>query len=194
MEDWRLVMTCCADEALLCVDGCGRLVWEQRGRHFESIDIGCFQPESDEKHILVDIDHTEPNLSLLQIYGECGALVGEINTVYSRHHLMIKWANEPAEQFVACEERMLVSGVTGEPLARFATPMPDNTRFDQSTRNSEHAKRGVFHLLGHTANLFGHGRDDLLLTTNPGGAVWTYRNSGKQGNALLGTGCNVTLY
>jgi hypothetical protein len=177
-QDWRLVCSCCGDQALLGLDGRGRVLWSHRGRHFESIGIGRMAAGPDAIRILVDIDHGTPGQGPLQIYAADGRLLGEINTVYSRIHPLIRWDDAPVERFVACEDRLLVSGETGRPLARFATPLPDGVAFDQSERPTEHRRRGAFHLLGWVGNFFGAGRQDLMLTTNPGGLVWLYRNPG----------------
>ena len=193
-EDTRLVLTCCSGEALMCVDGCGELVWEVKGRHFESINIGLFFPDSDEKSILVDIDHADPGLGPLHVYDQDGALIGEINTIYSRHHPLITWGGEPLERIVACEERMLVSGDTGKPTARFAMPSGKDMIFEQTERSREHVTRGESHLLGLSANLFGNGCQDLMLSTNPGRAVWLYRNPGRSKDLSIGSGRNFTLY
>ena len=194
-EDWRLVFTCCADYALLCVDGCGRLMWEQRGQHFESIGIGQFFSDRADAQVLVDIDHQTPGTSPLHLYDQHGVLLGEFNSVSSRVHPLIRWDDASIDQFVACEDRLLVSGETGQPLARFATPLPDGVDFDQTEVPDAHKKLGNFHLLGYAGNLFGTGNQDLLFTTNPGGVIWLYRNpGGTTSNAEIGLGRNVTLY
>ena len=194
-EDWRLAFTCCADNALLCLDGCGGVVWERRGRHFESIRVGRLIPGCANEQILVDIDHAEPGKSPLQIYALDGTLLGAINSVYGRQHPLIRWSGAAVDRIVACEDRMLVSGETGLPLARFATPVPAGMRFEQTERPQEHLARGAFHLLGHVGSFFGGARQDLMLGTNPGGAIWLYRNpGGASGDVPPGTGKNVTLY
>ena len=80
-------------------------------------------------------------------------------------------------------------------LARFMTPVPAGMRFEQTERPQEHLARGRFHLLGHVGSFFGGARQDLMLSTNPGGAIWLYRNpGGASGGVPTGTGKNVTLY
>ncbi len=194
-DAWRLILSCCGDQALLCLDGNGRLIWEQRGLHFESVRIGALLPGDAPQQMLVDIDHTVPGLSPLHIYASNGELLGEMNSVYGRVHPLIRWDAAALDRIVACEDRLLVSGETGRPEARFATPLPDGVVFEQTERPREHQARGAFHLLGHVGNLFGNGRQDLLLTTNPGGMVWVYRNPGGPAtDTAVGTGTNVTLY
>lgn len=197
-SDWRLLFTCCADHALLCLDGNGALVWERRGLHFESIDVGQFRPERAEPDLLVDIDHAAPGRCPLHVYDAAGTLLGEINSAYGRHHPLLRWGADAVQRIVACEDRMLLSGATGRPLARFATPLPAGVAFEQAERSPEHTARGRYQLLAHTGSLFGTGRQDLLLATNPGGVLWLYRNPG--GGPMVpsglppGTGRNVTLY
>jgi hypothetical protein len=194
-EDWRLVLSCCGDQALLCLDGLGRLVWEHRGMHFESIGIGRLSSDCTHPQILVDIDHATPGKSPLHIYDHDGTLRGEINSIYGRLHPLVHWGSSRVAQIVACEDRLLVSGETGLPLARFATPLPEGVAFEQAERCGEHVKRGAFHLLGQVGNLFGAGQSDLLLSTNPGGVIWLFRNPGGTATAIpCGTGRNVTLY
>jgi hypothetical protein len=196
--DWRLLFTCCADQALLCLDGNGGPLWERRGLHFESINVGRLRPDPAEPDILVDIDHATPGRCPLHVYDAAGTLLGEVNSVYGRHHPLIRWGADAVQRIVACEDRMLLSGETGRPLARFATPLPDAVAFEQTERSAEHAARGDFQLLAHTGDLFGSGRQDLLFCTNPGGVVWLYRNPGgglaDSARPPLGTGRNVTLY
>jgi hypothetical protein len=190
---WRFALTACGDNAIVCVDGHGRTVWAHHGRHFESIRVGAYRPGG--VQLVVDIDHADPGQGPLLLYDADGVWLGDIGTVYSRHHPVVHWDASGLARIVACEDRLLVSGETGVPLARFATPLPDGVAFLQAQRNTEHARRGAFHLLGHAGNLFGAGRDDLLLCTNPGGAVWLYRNTaGPAAGAALGTRSNVTLY
>lgn len=194
-EAWRLVLACCGDQALLCMDGLGRLVWEQRGLHFESLFIGRLLSGCAEQQILVDIDHRTPGKSPLHIYDADGILLGELNSVYGRIHPLLRWGDEPVDRIASCGDRLLVSGETGLPLARLHTPVPEGVVFDQAERPREHIDRGAFHLLGHVGSLFGQGRQDLMLSTNPGGVIWLYRNPGEEAKTgSLGTGPNVTLY
>jgi len=194
-EDWRLAFACCADNALLCLDGRGRLVWEQRGLHFESLFIGRLIPGCEDAQILVDIDHAEPGKSPLHVYDLDGRLLGAMNSIYGRQHPLLCWNDAPVDRIVACEDRLLISGETGIPLARFDTPVPPGMQFDQGERPKEHLIRGNFHVLGHVGNLFGGCGHDLMLTTNPGGVIWLYRNPcSVSGTIPLGTGKNVTLY
>jgi hypothetical protein len=194
-EDWRLVLTCCGDNALLCLDGRGNLIWRRRGLHFESIDIARFVPGSASRQLVVDIDHAEPGRSPLHVLDGEGRLLGELNSVYGRHHRLVRWADAEVDRIVMCEDRLLVSGQTGEPLCRLHTPIPAGVCFDQSARPQEHRNRGEFHLLGRVGNLFGTGAQDLMLTTNPGGVIWLYRNPGPAlSDRPLGTGRNATLY
>ncbi len=194
-EDWRLVLSCCSDDALLCLDGNGELIWENRGLHFESVCIGNLIPGDESMQILVDIDHRTPGKSPLQIFSEKGKMIGEINSIYGRIHPLIKWDDLSTDKIVACEDRLLVSGADGQPLARFSTPLPAGVIFEQEERPLEHLNRGDYHLIGHTGNIFGNGCQDIMFTTNPGGVIWLYENPGKISQGLpLGTGENVTLY
>jgi hypothetical protein len=194
-EEWLLLATCCGDKALLCFDGRGQVVWEDRGLHFESLFIGRMVKGSDQQQILVDIDHTDPGKSPLRVYNLDGSLRGECNSIYGRHHPLVAWGNDPVDRIVACEDRLLVSGETGLPLARFATPLPDGTMFDQAERPGEHKARGLFHLIGRVGNLFGAGCQDLMFSTDPGGFIWIYRNPCSRNQGVpLGTGKNATLY
>lgn len=194
LQDWRLAMSCCGDHALLCIDGAGRLVWQQRGLHFESICVGRLCPQLGSEQFVVDIDHAPQGTSPIHVYDFDGRLLGAINTVYSRQHPLIAWGPEGIDRIVACENRLLLDGQSGRPLARLNTPAPAGVQFEQTERCDEHKQRGDFHLLGFRGNLFGAGRNDLMLTTNPGGLAWLYRNPGPTGDLPLGTGKNVTLY
>ncbi|MCC7493200.1 MAG: hypothetical protein IT204_12660 [Fimbriimonadaceae bacterium] len=191
---WRLLLTCCGDHQLLCVDGRGELLWRQTGRHFESLHLADFAGRG-EPQILVDIDHTEPRRAPLEVYAADGTPRVVLNTVYSRFHPVLTWGDDPTPRLVACEDRLLVDGAAGQPLARFETPLPAGVRFDQRANPQEHRDRGAFHLIGLAGNLFGHGQPDLLLHSNPGGVIWVYRNPARAvGTQPLGLGRNVTLY
>ncbi len=193
-QDWRLVMTCCADFVLLCIDGNGRAVWQHRGLHFESICVGRLGSGQGEQFV-VDIDHAPKGDSPIHAYDFEGVKLGEFNTVYSRQHPLVAWGESGIDRVVACEDRLLVDGLSGRPLARLNTPLPPNVQFEQTERCGEHKERGDFHLLGFKGNIFGDGREDLLLTANPGGVVWLYHSPRPAAAKLpLGTGRNVTLY
>ena len=194
-EDWRLVFSCCGDNALLCLDGRGDLVWQRRGQHFESIDTGRLVRSRAGRQLLVDIDHAEPGKSPLQVLDSDGQLLGNLNSVYGRHHRLVHAMDAEVDWIVMCEDRLLVSSETGVPLRRLQTPVPTGACFDSSERPKEHCDRGEFHLLGRVGNLFGADGQDLLFSTNPGGVIWLYRNvGGASRKSPLGTGVNVTLY
>lgn len=191
---WRLVLTCCGDQQLLCIDGSGKVIWRARGRHFESLHLADFAGLG-EPQILVDIDHTERRRAPLEVYDADGAPRVVLNTTYGRFHPVLTWGDDPTPRVVACEDRLLVSGADGRPLARFDTPLPEGVVFDQSANPAEHRARGAYHLIGSVGNLFGHGQPDLLLHTNPGGVLWLYRNPARAPGPLApGLGRNVTLY
>ena len=195
-EDWRLVMTCCEDHALLCLDGNGHLQWECRGLHYESLSIVRRFSGSEEAHILVDIDHTAPGKSPLHLYDQYGTLQGEMNSRHGRHHPLLRWQDSSADQIALCGDQLLVSAANGNPLARFATPLPDTVHFSQAARVSEHQTRGDYHLLGYAGHIFGANRQDFMLYSNPGGMIWLYRNPQEQtGDDTKDLAAkNVTLY
>ena len=108
--DWRLVLTCCGDSQLLCIDGTGRVIWRHTGRHFESLTIADFAGLG-EPQVLVDIDHTPGGAAPLEVYGADGAARLVLNTSYGRFHPVLNWGDDSAPCIVACEDRLLVSGV-----------------------------------------------------------------------------------
>ncbi|MBI5835462.1 MAG: VCBS repeat-containing protein [Armatimonadetes bacterium] len=192
--DWRLVLTCCGDQQLLCMDGAGKVIWRQTGRHFESLHLADFAGLG-EGQILVDIDHTERSRAPMEVYAADGTTRVVLNTTYGRFHPVLTWGDDPTPRLVACEDRLLVSGADGRPLARFATPTPDDVAFDQSANAAEHRAMGDYHLIGQVGNLFGQGQPDLMLHSNPGGMIWLYRNPARaRGSLAPGLGPNVTLY
>ncbi len=103
--DFRLVLTCCGANNIAMIDGTGQIVWEQAGRHFESIDVGHFLPGQAEPQVIVDIDHQPLGKSPIWILDARGKQVGQITTNYSRHHALLDWDGDGYDEIVVGHNR-----------------------------------------------------------------------------------------
>ncbi len=173
-KDTRIALTFCGGNGLAVVDGNGRIQWEIRGYHFESIQLGRILPDEPVPQLLVDIDHQPHGASPVWVVGGDGKALGQLITNYSRQHRLIDWNGDGLDEFVIAHNRSLYDH-TGKRMATFKVPAAAS--------------------IVHVGDMDGDRRNDLIFTT--GDAVYVFRNEkGAQSPAPvpLGTGSNVTLY
>ncbi|MDA3959687.1 MAG: hypothetical protein PF961_02770 [Planctomycetota bacterium] len=120
--------------------------------------------------------------------------MGLFNSTRSRQHPLLRWGERSCDGIVFCENRVLVDGLTGEPVLRFATPEPAGLVIDATGQSGEHARVSSYLLKGHVGDLTGIGSQDLILASNPGGVLWIYANPATGTRGDVGLGANVTLY
>lgn len=182
-EDIRLAATFCGANALVLMNGTGKILWERTGHHFESIDIGTILPQVPGPHIVVDIDHQPAGQSPIWVLDDKGTPLGQITTGCSRHHLLVDWTGDGLEEIVVADYggiydyhvRCVATLVTPGSLNRFA-----ETGFENSV------------LAG---DMTGDGISDIILVTPE--TVYIYKNiAGKKtvDSLPLGTEFNFTLY
>lgn len=180
-EDARLALTCCGAENLAVVNGNGDVIWEQSGHHFESINIGEFDPSNPGNEILVDIDHRPLGDSPLWILNAEGAPIGQIVTDYSRHHKLLDWTGDGVDEIFVGHNRA-VYNQQGEKIFTLEVPQLDAD-----------AEQGEASLI--LGDMTGDGVLDAIIIQP--GSVSIFKNEhGKQPSppASLGTGVNVSLY
>jgi len=180
-KDTRIVLTCCGANNIAVVNGLGEPVWEKPGHHFESVDVGRVLPDRETNQIVVDIDHRPRNESPLWVFDEDGAHVGQIMTVYCRHHGLVDWTGDGVSEVVVGHG----SGVYGHRGERICTL--------DVTPPEEGMDRGAMIL--HVGDMDGDGVPDVAISSSD--AVYVFRNEkGRppKGAVPLGSGPNYTLY
>jgi len=118
-EDVRMLVTYCGGNALAMVDGEGNVVWEHAdGHHYESIDFGPISPDG-KLGLYVDIT-TKPCFgnNCGRLYDIDGTLLGEYSMDYSRHHRMVDWDGDGANEIVLGNAAALVN-TRGDRVASF---------------------------------------------------------------------------
>lgn len=181
-KEFRLVLTCCGANNTALIDGNGEALWELTGHHFESIDVGEIIPEHPGIHLLVDIDHQPFGKSPLWVLDEQGTLLGQIVTNYSRHHCLVDWTGDGANEIVVAHNGTIYN-YRGQRIATFSTPQPTKTS-DSRTEKSV--------LVG---DMTGDGVPDIALAHTQ--IVYIFKNlKGLKPDkpAPLGTESNFTLY
>jgi outer membrane protein assembly factor BamB len=185
-EDVRIVLTCCGANNIAMINGNGKILWEQSGHHFESIDIGPIMPrtgaQSPGLNILVDIDHQPYGQSPMLVLGEQGQTLGQIIGNYSRHHGLLDWDGDGLCEIIVAHNGALYN-YQGQRVSTLHTP---------GLNSSEKPKYERSMLLG---DMTGDGARDLILTTPE--TLYIYKNThGKKGDCPLplGTVTNFTLY
>jgi hypothetical protein len=180
--DQRYVMTLCGGNAIVVMDGAGKLVWEVTGEHFESVDVGKIRADISGVQLAVDIDHRPWGEGPLRVYDEKGRRLAQVMTDYARHHALIDWNGDGLEEILIAEARGLFDG-QGRRIATFDLEDPNTT---------ELAER-----LGMVGDMTGDGVPDVLLTTRSMTRVYIYKNERGRKSARpmpLGTEMNFTLY
>ncbi len=173
-EETRIALTFCGGNNLAVVDGNGRVVWELKGHHFESVQVGRILPDKPEPQLLADIDHQPYGNSPIWVIGGDGTALGQLITNYSRQHRLVDWDGDGCDEFLVANGRGLYDH-TGTRIATFSMPSGDP--------------------IPHVGDMDGDGRTDVLFNT--GNEVCIFRNDKgmkSSGQIPLGTGSNVTLY
>ena len=179
-----LAITFCTGERLALINGEGRIRWSVAGHHFESADVGKVCPDVPGPQIVVDVDHRQRGENPLWVFDQYGSPLGQIIADGSRHHLLIDWFGEGYESIMMATPRALFDG-RGNKVALFETPAPEGQR---------EGRRGWLCAKG---DMTGDGVPDLLLSTNPGSAVYIFKNENGEktsGPTEPGMGVNFTLY
>jgi hypothetical protein len=181
-EEMRIVLTCCGANNLACIDGNGKILWEQPGCHYESISIGNVLPDAEGPHIVVDIDHVPENESPLMFFDRNGILQGRIMTNYCRHHRLLDWTGDALMEVVAGGNQAIYN----QQGQRIGT-------CDLS--GVEHRDWNLKSTSVLLADMTGNGVPDIVFITPY--HVFIFRNEKGEkpdGGHQPGAGANVTLY
>ncbi|MBN2451502.1 MAG: hypothetical protein JXR77_14010, partial [Lentisphaeria bacterium] len=178
----RIAITCCGGNDVALLDGRGEPAWEITGHHFESVDVGRVFPEVPGPQLVVDVDHQPVGKSPLWVLDRDGQLLARITTPYSRHHCLLDWDGDGADEILVGHTRTLYDH-SGRRLAMLRVP----SGVLQATPR--------FNAIVASADMTGNGVPDALVVTTT--AVFVFRNTKGQRPATpapLGTGKNYTLY
>jgi hypothetical protein len=118
-SDVKMLVTYCGGNVLAMIDGNGDVVWEHAGgHHYESIDLGPISPDGT-LGLYVDIT-TIPYFgnNSGHVYDIDGNLLGKYLMDYSRHHRMVDWDGDGANEIVLGNAAALVNA-RGEHVASF---------------------------------------------------------------------------
>lgn len=186
-KDFRIVLACCGANNIAMINGNGKVLWEQSGHHFESIDIGPIMPGTGSEppglHILVDIDHRPYGQSPMWVLDEKGQLLGQIMGNYSRHHGLLDWDGDGLCEMIVAHNGALYNH-QGKRVSTFHTPGLEAA--------SAKAKYERSLLLG---DMTGDGIRDVVLTTPETIYIYKNMNAKRPDESIpLGTEINFTLY
>jgi len=179
-EDTRLIMTMCGGNALVMTDGNGRVVWKKTGHHYESVDVGQVRADVSGLQLIVDIDHLQVPEKPLCVFDEKGALLGQIITDYTRHHVLVDWTGDGYDEIGSALPCGLFDGRGKRVITLDIAP---------------HERPAIMA----TGDMTGDGVDDVLLTTTNDNVykVYLYKNehaTSAKSRKFAGTGRNFTLY
>jgi hypothetical protein len=183
-----LILTLCGAGALMRIGADGQVRWYHSGLHYESIDTGRTIPGQAERQIVVDIDHIDEHDSPVLVFNEAGVLLGQFNTPYSRHHLLVNWEGHGHSAILLGQARALCDGA-GRLVARLDAALPPQVEKDLSVGQP-------LEYLCASGNILGKGDGDIIIYTNPGSDIWVFHNPDRAcvTPAPLGTELNFTLY
>lgn len=172
-EEYRLILTCCGDDNIACVDGNGKIIWERPGHHFESVQIAKIFPDLPGPQILVDIAHQPRGLNPLWVLDADGNVLGKMMLISSRIHDLVDWTGDGLAEIVVAADRGLFD-YRGDRIATFAT-----------------GSRGSVLLPG---DMTGDGISDITITTTQPPAAHIFKNTHGTTPGQIGCGVNFTLY
>ena len=172
-EDFRLLLTCCGDDNIACVDGEGRVLWERPGHHFESIQLGTIFPDLPGPHVLVDIAHRPHGENPLWVLDSAGHQRGQIMLDNSRIHGLVDWNGDGNDEILVSAGHGIFD-YRGVRIGTFNTGAP-----------------GSVMLLG---DMTGDGISDVTILTQEPASVHIFENKRGKTLAELGCGVNYTLY
>lgn len=172
-EEFRLLLTCCGDNNVACVDGNGKIIWETPGHHFESIQLGTIFPDEPGPHLLVDIAHQPRGENPLWVMDKHGKPRGQIMLDSSRHHELLDWDGDGFDEILVAAQHGIFD-YRGQRVATF-----------------DIGSRGYSMLLG---DMTGDGISDVTIVTGQPSMVHIFENKYGKQKAQLGCGVNHTLY
>jgi len=165
-EDWRIILSCCANERLAMIDGLGKTVWAIDNHHFESIDVCKLLPDVPGKQLVMDVGAMRVLHHPIFVYRDDGALLGKLFTHACRFHFPVDWEGKGLDYFVVGGERSMYNGM-GEKVGIFNTP---GSIDDDEKGGGAICGRGDF---------TGNGVPDVFFSMNNGEDVMIFEN--KQG-------------
>ena len=172
-EDFRLILTCCGDDNIACVDGNGKILWERPGHHFESVQIGKIFPHLAGEHLLVDIAHEPEGKNPLWVMDSSGNVLGKIILESSRIHDLVDWTGDGINEIIVSADRGIIDQ-KGQRIATFNT-----------------GARGGALLRG---DMTADGICDITIITSDPLAAHVFENKNGVTPANCGCGVNFTLY
>ncbi len=172
-EAYRLILTCCGDNNIACVDGNGKVLWERPGHHFESVQLGKIFPDLPGPHLLVDIAHEPVGTSPLWVMNSQGNVLGKIMLTSSRIHDLVDWTGDGVDEILVSADRGIFD-YRGKRIATFNT-----------------GSRGGALLLG---DMTSDGISDVTIITAQPLAANIFKNTHGTTPGQLGCGVNFTLY
>ena len=172
-EEYRLILTCCGDDNIACVDGNGKILWERPGYHFESVQLGKIFPDLPGPHLLVDIAHQPRGKNPLWVMDSQGTLLGRVILASSRIHDLVDWTGDGLDEIIVSADRGIID-YRGQRIATFDTP-----------------SRGGALLMG---DMTGDGISDVTIITAEPLAAHIFHNTHGSTPGELGCGVNFTLY
>jgi len=172
-EDYRLILTCCGDDNIACVDGNGKIIWERPGHHFESVQLGDIFPDVPGPELLVDIAHQPRGKNPLWVMDSRGRVLGKVTLESSRIHDLVDWTGDGLNEIIVSADRGIIDR-QGRRIANLNAGSP-----------------GGALLLG---DMTGDSISDITIITAEPLAAHIFENRHGTTPAALGCGVNFTLY
>ena len=171
--DLEMVITCCGANRIAAIGSEGQSLWEQSGRHFESVQIGRIVPGYPEPQILVDIDHQPEGQAPLWVLDAKGTPLGQIMTDYARQHALLDWDGDGWDEILVGNNQAIYNH-KGKRIATL--DLPDAGRIA-------------------IGDMTGDGVLDVVLANADTVAIFKNTSGKKPAQAVpLGTVKNFTLY
>ena len=185
LDEFRIVVTCCGADLIAMLDGCGNVIWEIDGYHFESPDAAPISPNHQNKQIYVDTDHSTYGNYFGWLFDFNGEIIGEFLMNYSRHHRLVDWNGDGLYEIVLANALTICDGF-GKRIASFdLNDKAEDVRADK--------KAGDPGPLVSVLDVSGNGAGDVILHTDE--RIFVYKNpSVPKQKAFFPDSFNFTLY
>ena len=143
----RIIFTYCGAKYIAYMTGTGKILWEDRDLHFESIDVGTFNSDHPSPQFYVDIDHTPFGEAKGLFYDAEGNKFGKVCLNYGRQHRSIDWNGNGLDEVIIANTLAIIDG-NGKKVASLEFKGENGSLTSQEVDRNTHLHMGIWDITG----------------------------------------------